>query len=321
LLGIVDATALSGGFRYDDELVPTVFPDVSAENVHALSRDSGVRIDGTVDLATDSYAISGLDAGVYFINVALERTPPADQEGNAGDLRTQETLEVTNARGGRQLDMGLRYIYRLISPADSSSSVLSGSGWDCNDYPAFAYPITVAIDPVPLAIEYTLNVNQAECAFASLGLIETTSSSTSFELAWGSAGEDYQGMLPARPDELLNATGKDVALMAGLEDGAAFRTNLGLCEIWGESATVQVIVSDESMSELGRRTYQLRPYENLQVNQVASVIGGVGTVTRGIVELTATDGNGKVAAYLSVVDNATGDPTFIAFAPQAPAGS
>lgn len=37
--------------------------------------------------------------------------------------------------------------------------------------------------------------------------------------------------------------------------------------------------------------------------------------------VTVTAGTGRVGAYLSVVDNATGNPTFIAIAPNSPAGS
>ena len=47
-----------------------------------------------------------------------------------------------------------------------------------------------------------------------------------------------------------------------------------------------------------------------------------GTVTAhgGTVEVIVVSGGGRVGAYLSVVDNTTGDPTFIAIAPQSPAG-
>jgi hypothetical protein len=108
--------------------------------------------------------------------------------------------------------------------------------------------------------------------------------------------------------------------MGGIEEGTTFRTNLGLCEVWGESATVRVSIMDASMTELGSRSYQLRPYENIQINQVVSAIASISSLSDGMVVVTVTAGNGRVGAYLSVVDNATGDPTFIAIAPQSPAG-
>ena len=45
-----------------------------------------------------------------------------------------------------------------------------------------------------------------------------------------------------------------------------------------------------------------------------------GALSNGIAKVTVLSGNGRIAAYLSVVDNATGDPTFIAIAPQSPSG-
>jgi len=52
------------------------------------------------------------------------------------------------------------------------------------------------------------------------------------------------------------------------------RTNLGLCEVWGEELRVTVAVLDAAMRELGSETYALRPYENIQINRVAAEIGG-----------------------------------------------
>jgi hypothetical protein len=83
---------------------------------------------------------------------------------------------------------------------------------------------------------------------------------------------------------------------------------------------VRVTVFDAAMVELGFQDTQLRPYENTQINQVAKTVAGASTLSNGVVEVTVTGGDGRIGAYLSVVDNATGDPTFIAIAPQSPAG-
>jgi len=111
----------------------------------------------------------------------------------------------------------------------------------------------------------------------------------------------------------------DSATMGGVEERETFRTNLGLCEVWGESATVRVKIYDSALNELGFQDKQLRPYENIQINQVAKTVAGANRLSDGIVEVTVTGGGDRIGAYLSVVDNATGDPTFIAIAPQAPA--
>lgn len=134
------------------------------------------------------------------------------------------------------------------------------------------------------------------------------------------SGSYGQGIPPIQPEQTLGRTGTDSAIMGGVEEGVVFRTNLGLCEVWGESATVRISVLDSSMTELGQRDYDLRPYENIQINQVATTVAGVGSLANGIVRVTVVSGTGRIGAYLSVVDNATGDSTFIAIAPQSPAG-
>ena len=133
-------------------------------------------------------------------------------------------------------------------------------------------------------------------------------------------GSYGQGIPPIQPEQVLRAGATASTTMGGLEESEAFRTNLGLCEIWGESATVRVTVFDAAMVELGFQDAQLRPYENTQINQVAKTVAGASTLSNGVVEVTVTGGDGRIGAYLSVVDNATGDPTFIAIAPQSPAG-
>jgi hypothetical protein len=152
--------------------------------------------------------------------------------------------------------------------------------------------------------------------FRGLQLAVTSRTSTP-DAESGSYG---QGIPPIHPAQALSAKGTDSAAMGGVEEGVTFRTNLGLCEIWGESITVRVSIMDSSMSELGHRDYELRPYENIQVNQVALVVGGADSLSNGIVRVTVTSGDGRVGAYLSLVDNATGDPTFITVAAQSPSG-
>ena len=147
--------------------------------------------------------------------------------------------------------------------------------------------------------------------------LAVTSRTSTPAAASGSFG---QGIPPLQPDQVLSSNGTDTATVGGLEETAAFRTNLGLCETWGESVTVRVTILDEDMTELGHRDVALRPYENTQINRVAEAVAGVSSLSGGLARVTALSGDGRVGAYLSVVDGATGDPTFIAIAPQTPAG-
>ena len=152
--------------------------------------------------------------------------------------------------------------------------------------------------------------------FRGLQLAVTSRTST----PGAETGSYGQGIPPIQAGQTLGSKGIDSAIMGGVEEGVTFRSNLGLCEVWGERTTVRVSIMDSSMSELGHRDYELRPYENIQVNQVAVVVAGADSLSNGIVRVSVTSGDGRVGAYLSVVDNATGDPTFITIAPQSPSG-
>lgn len=144
------------------------------------------------------------------------------------------------------------------------------------------------------------------------------SSRTSTPAADG--GSFGQGIPPLQPHEILHLAGAATATAAGVVENATFRTNLGLCEVWGESAEVTVTVKSADGAVLGGADYSLRPYENTQVNRVARTIAGASSLNGGMVEVTVTSGNGRVGAYLSVVDNQTDDPTYVVIAPQAPIG-
>ena len=152
--------------------------------------------------------------------------------------------------------------------------------------------------------------------FRGLQLAVTSRTST----PGAETGSYGQGIPPIQAGQTIGSKGIDSAIMGGVEEGVTFRSNLGLCEVWGERTTVRVSIMDSLMSELGHRDYDLRPYENIQVNQVAVVVAGADSLSNGIVRISVTSGDGRVGAYLSVVDNATGDPTFITIAPQSPSG-
>jgi hypothetical protein len=136
-----------------------------------------------------------------------------------------------------------------------------------------------------------------------------------------SSGGSYgQGIPSAGPDQVLSLAGVATATQGGVVENQAFRTNLGLCETWGETATVEVTVSTSEGIGLGSRQIALRPYENLQVNRVVRDVTPLSTLDNAIVKVTVVGGNGRVAAYLSTIDNTTGDPTYTAIAPSRPTG-
>ncbi|MEN8165096.1 MAG: hypothetical protein ABFS37_13275 [Acidobacteriota bacterium] len=468
-LGVMGAD-VTGSLLYDGQPLSAVFTDITAAVALASPWSGGEQVEGTVDLGTSTYSFSGLAAVRYGIEIYLDRTAPTNEIWNPGDLSANVSVEPTGSGDSLIQDLDVHFTYRVISPVDSTMP-LDGSGQDCSAYPAVAYPITFAIEPVPRATNYTFRAHLNSCPPVFLDLIDVQSTSPSARIDWGTAGEDYQnlfvlctgaggtdlctgpvfeyndsgvwalllrnwegsgrgihhsdavvipavasapgaagtywssavsianlsasdrqvtvtytprgtdgttsyldttvslpalsavswtdivaelfsttgagaleirgaslavtsrtstpgtddgsygqGIPPVHPEQILSGSGTATATMAGVEEGTGFRTNLGLCELWGESATVSISIMDQSMSELGNRSYELRPYENIQINRVAAEIAGVTTLANGVVTVAVTSGSGRIGAYISVVDNATGDPTYIVIAPQFPIG-
>ncbi len=464
------AAEVTGTLFYDDQLVAAAFLDVQDWRVAAHPTQGGASIYGTVELASSTYAIEGLDAAEYVIIIVLYRTLPNPGSGHPGDLSATTTVEPTDPGEHIELDLDVRCFYHVVSPVDSLDP-LDGLRSDCTDHPAVAYPVTFAIEAVPRATTYTFEAALRACPSGALGYTYLDSADPSAQIEWGSADEDFQilsvrctgasgkqlcatpmfqysdgtawrlaltrdesngrgthrtdsvvipavagtpgaqgtywstavsvanlaatdrtieilytprdsngldsysmetvlidahsqrswndvlaelfattgagalelrgadlavtsrtstpapasgsygqGIPPLQPEQVLAAKGIDTATIGGLEETAAFRTNLGLCEIWGEAVTVQVAILDDVMTELGHSDITLDPYENVQINRVAKTVAGVSSLSGGLARVTVLSGDGRVGAYLSVVDGATGDPTFITIAPQTPAG-
>lgn len=467
------AADVSGKLLYDGLPVTSVFPDITKVTFTAAPWNGGAQIVGTVDLATSSYSLSGLNAELYQISAYLDRVAPDTQVGNPGDLIVLSQVEPTDAGETLTHDVDVLFLYRTLTPVDAND-MLNGSGQDCTAYPEAQFPITVTLEPVPRATSYIFTAHLYGCPPQYLASLTVTNTAPTAQLEWGTAGEDYQniyvtctgasgrplcsgpvymyndssvwalllregsgstssrgvhhanalfvpavasvdgvdptfwtsavsiasrsassqtlritytprdtdgsatfttmevalpansvvswtdivselfaasgagsleirgsnivvtsrtstpsagagtygqGVPPIQPEDLLSTGGTATAVMAGVDEGSSFRTNLGLCEVWGESVTVNVTVRDGAGTELGSKSYQLRPYEYTQIDRVAVKVAGTSSLSGGTVEVTVTSGGGRIGAYLSVIDQATGDPTYIAVKPQSPIGS
>ncbi len=103
--------------------------------------------------------------------------------------------------------------------------------------------------------------------------------------------------------------GGEVVRAAGIIRGA-FRTNLILAEIWGETAVARVQLLDMDGVELGVKTYPLPALGNIQVNDLVKVLTGNGglEVEDAQVLVSVTSGEGRIAGALSIVDQGSDDP-------------
>ena len=114
----------------------------------------------------------------------------------------------------------------------------------------------------------------------------------------------------------LASLGGDVRRLGtgGVVKGAA-RTNLAIVEVWGEAVSVMVRLMDGEGRQLGQRQVELLPLSNVQINDLVSALGGPASLAAGLVTLEVVGGDGRVGAVLSVVDNASNDPTTIPLVP------
>jgi hypothetical protein len=95
-----------------------------------------------------------------------------------------------------------------------------------------------------------------------------------------------------------------------LEESAAFRSNVGIAEVTGNPATVQIfaIVPDAKATPSVLQT--LRPNEFVQLNSILKSFG-FSSAYNARIAIQTIGGTGKVTAYASVVDNTSSDPTYV----------
>ncbi len=137
---------------------------------------------------------------------------------------------------------------------------------------------------------------------ASVGLVVTSRTWTT-----GAVGTFGQ-FVPARKLEDARVKANGQASLVHIDSTAAFRCNVGLAEVSGSAATVRVRLLDASGVERFAKDVVLQPYAN---EQFALADAGAPAIANGRIVVEIIEGNGRVLAYASVVDNRTGDPIFI----------
>ena len=136
--------------------------------------------------------------------------------------------------------------------------------------------------------------------------VQTVASSRTFD---STPDGTFGQFIPAIPFSQFVASPGRISLQQ-IAQSSAFRTNLGLVEAAGESATVLVHVLDDSGNELAAVPESLQPGEHLQINNFLAA-NGIPSLADGRIEVEVTSPTGKVSAYASVVDNVTNDPLVV----------
>ncbi|MFZ2489932.1 MAG: hypothetical protein WA208_00470 [Thermoanaerobaculia bacterium] len=124
------------------------------------------------------------------------------------------------------------------------------------------------------------------------------------------AGGTYGQFIPAVTQADAAAVGTRPLQILQVEQSERFRTNVGLAEITGRSVEVEVtaVVPESKVSPVMK--VLLAANEFRQLNSLLAVMG-LGTTYNARVTVRAVNGSGKVAAYGSVIDARTQDPTYI----------
>jgi len=95
-----------------------------------------------------------------------------------------------------------------------------------------------------------------------------------------------------------------------LEESPAFRTNLGLVEVTGNPITVELLAYTPDSKVAARTVVPLGAGEYLQKGGIFKSLG-FNNVYNGRITARVLSGTGRVAAYGSVIDNRTTDPTYV----------
>ena len=125
------------------------------------------------------------------------------------------------------------------------------------------------------------------------------------DTAAGTLGQFLQAVTPA--DAV--GTGERSLQLLQMEDSPRYRTNLGLAEVTGKPATAEITVILPDSKVAPKVSIPLAAFEYRQFSIISSL--GLGNVYNARISVKVIDGQGKVTAYGSVIDQKTQDPTFV----------
>lgn len=120
----------------------------------------------------------------------------------------------------------------------------------------------------------------------------------------------YGQFIPAVTADDAVALGDRPLQILQLEQSDRFRSNIGIAEVTGKAATVELSGYVPGQAAAAVITQELTANEFIQVPKLLQAMN-LGTAYNARVTVKVIGGSGKVAAYGSMVDNATLDPTYV----------
>jgi uncharacterized repeat protein (TIGR01451 family) len=232
--------------------------------------------------------LAGLDSNwrsdVRIANVTSRAAKFMLSFNNGGSSMKQTTVTIDGG-ATTALDDIVRNWYGVGSLGESSNGVLTIQPLDANGKPVAADP---SVSKVTVVSSRTYNASSA----GTLGQFIPATPFTSF------IGKPLAGA-QAQVLSLQQLTQSDV-----------FRTNLGLVEAAGKSASLLLSVFDGSGAKITDIPLSLKAGEQKQLNSFLAS-NGIPTLSNGRVEVQVLTGDGRVTAYASVIDGRSADPFLI----------
>jgi subtilisin-like proprotein convertase family protein len=153
----------------------------------------------------------------------------------------------------------------------------------------------------------TLLQNESPQAVGHLGLDVPSGGALSSNLVHHAGNGTYgEHIDEVRLDSALGVGGGADAV--GIASSADVRTNFGLTEVAGGTATVEVRLFDAAGIERARTTLTVGPHQLLQLPLSAL---DAAPILHGVLDFRVTEGDGRVIPWASVVNNATNDFVFL----------
>lgn len=125
--------------------------------------------------------------------------------------------------------------------------------------------------------------------------------------------------IPAIPFSKFAAKGAVLSLLQ-VSQSEAYRANFGFAEAAGSPVELMVKVFDTKNELLATIPVSLGAAQHTQINGMLAA-NGINDLTDGRVEVEVVNGDGKVTAYVSSIDNKTNDPLLVNAVPKAAAAT
>ena len=121
----------------------------------------------------------------------------------------------------------------------------------------------------------------------------------------------YGQFIPAITEEAGFGLSSRPTYVLQLEESEFFRSNLGIAEITGKPVLMRLSASVPGGKSSVSTQIGLDGFGFTQLNRVLTSFLGTGTSFNGRVTIEVINGEGKITAYGSVIDNITQDPTYV----------